>query len=483
MPVLSKPGIPILFLIVFLCVFFTGLTGTDALFGSDKGDGRFDEKTFLKKYKSAQRYFLKGKELYLKSKYPASQKKLENGLEIMPRHPQCRFYLAQVYYYNREYSQALAHIRQAKTDFEFVAALVKRHNQQNAQKLKKQKKDLDSYYLEVQSAISSNAACGSRRLSGISGKSEEIDRKLNRSLVSGPRLPAGYFYVHGNILFKLKHYAAARKQYRSAIDVDPGYANAYNNLANLYYIDKKYPEAIRCLQEAEKNGVSIHPRLKEMLLKTGAPSAQKTGTAGIMRFSVPVGDGSSLENTYVVFHKESRDAVIVDPGAKDPGIEKFIESRGLTVKKILNTHGHRDHIGANHYYAGRYRVKITAHEGDESFYSGENLENKPHEFFGGPDHAFRCGTLTVKVFHTPGHSPGSVCYLIGGYLLSGDTLFNESVGRTWGRTEAEKERKLEEQISHIKAKLLPLPDFTPVYPGHGPSTTIGDEKSFNLYLK
>lgn len=495
-------------LFLFIIVFFTALTGTNALFGSGlspgKTAGQFDEKTFLKKYKSAHRFFLKGKDLFLKGKYPASQKKMEKGLEIMPRHPQCRYFLARIQYLNRAYSRALDHIQRAKNDFEFLAAMVERHNKQKAQRLKRQKKELDDYYLEVQNGISSNAACGSKRLSGISGKSAEIDGKLNRSLESGPRLPAGYSYIHGNILFKLKQYPAAREQYRRAIAADPGYADAYNNLANLFYMGKKFPEALACLREAEKNGVSVHPRLKEALLlipqksvqkkqavemspiTSGKPGAVQKGLGrrpmGIMRFNVTVANGSS-ENTYVVFHKESGDALIIDPGAEDPRIHGFIDSAGLTVKKILNTHGHHDHIGGNRYYAERYRVKIAAHEADRPFYTGDNLENKPHEFFNGPDHTLRCGSLTVTALHTPGHSPGSVCYHIGGYLLSGDTLFNESVGRTWGRTEAEKRKKLELQISHIKSKLLTLPDFTPVYPGHGPSTTIGDEKSFNLYLK
>lgn len=467
-------------------ILFLSLAGGNAVFGSDKTFRQFDEKTFLKKYKSAQHYFLKGKDLFLKRKYPSSQKKMEKGLEIMPRHSLCHFYLSQIYYHNGAYLQARNHILKAKTDFEFLAAQVERHNNQKAQQLKKQKKDLDDYYLEVQAGLSSNSACGSRYLGGIAGKSDEIDGKLNRLLVSGPRLPADYFYVHGNILFKLKQYLEAREQYQRAIAVDPGHANAYNNLANLYRLVKNYPRAMQCLMEAEKNGASVNPRLKELLLKTNAPdgAGQNIRTAGIKRFSVAVGEGGSFyENAYVVFHKESGDAVIIDPGAKDPRIETFIKSGNLTVKKILNTHGHGDHIGGNQYYAGLYGVKIAGHEADRPFYTGKNLGNIPHEFFGGPDHTLRCGNLVVTVFHTPGHSPGSVCFFIGDYLLSGDTLFNEGVGRTWGGTEAEKRKKMEQQISHIKAKLLSLPDDTPVYPGHGSSTTIGDEKSFNLYLK
>ncbi|MCP5109070.1 MAG: MBL fold metallo-hydrolase, partial [bacterium] len=385
------------------------LTGPNALAGSNKTSRQPDEKNFLKKYKAAHRYFLKGENLFLKGKYPASQKKLEKGLEIMPRHPQSHFYLAQIYYYSKAYPQALDHIQQSKTDFEFVASLVKRQNMQNAQKLKKQKNDLDAYYLEVQCALSSNSACGSRQLGGIAGKSAEIDGKLNRSLVSGPRLPADYFYVHGNILFKLKQYPGAREQYRSTIAADPNHAGAYNNLANLYYLGKKYSKALFCLQEAENNGVSTNSRLKEMILKTGTPPGKNSRTAGIMRFNVAVGEkGSSTENTYVVFHKESKDAVIIDPGNRDRRIDEFIKASGLTIKKILNTHGHYDHIGGNHYYAGLYGAKITAHEADGPFYTGKNLENKPHEFFGDGDHTLRCGGLTATIFHTPGHSPGSV---------------------------------------------------------------------------
>jgi glyoxylase-like metal-dependent hydrolase (beta-lactamase superfamily II) len=236
-------------------------------------------------------------------------------------------------------------------------------------------------------------------------------------------------------------------------------------------MNKEYRATLHYMNRAKKSGAKINPKFRQAVVE--ALGQLPTGVEG---FQVIVGTPPDEfeENTYVVYNKETRDALIIDPGARDPRIETFIQTLGLKVKKILNTHGHRDHIGANRYYADLYQVKIAAHEVDSIFYTGKNQENKPGEFFS-QEGTIRCGSLEVKILHTPGHSPGSVCFYIDGHLFSGDTLFKQAVGRVWGQTEAEKKKKMAQQISHIKSRLFALPWDTPVFPGHGPPTTIGEE--------
>jgi glyoxylase-like metal-dependent hydrolase (beta-lactamase superfamily II) len=206
----------------------------------------------------------------------------------------------------------------------------------------------------------------------------------------------------------------------------------------------------------------------------------------VQSFEVKVGTppNTFTENVYIVFNLKTRDAIIIDPGAKDERIEKFVKTHKLKVKRILNTHGHYDHIGANRHYADLYGVKIVAHAEDSRFYTEENKKNKPEIFLTEKDvKPLEIKGFEIKVFHTPGHSPGSVCYLINGFLFTGDTLFKNSVGRTWGKSKKEIEKKQKQEIAGIKEKLLPLPEKTPVFPGHGSSSTIGNEKKNNRFLK
>ncbi len=183
------------------------------------------------------------------------------------------------------------------------------------------------------------------------------------------------------------------------------------------------------------------------------------------------------QNVYIVYNKNTKDALIIDPGKADPSIEEFITIEKLKVRKILNTHGHGDHIGGNRYYSDLYKVDIIGPAGDKSRYSGRNSKNRPHRFISSEDTSLSAGSLKLTIISTPGHTAGSICFLTGNYLFSGDTLFYESIGRT-STDEAERL-----QIDGIKKKLLTLPDSTEVFPGHGSSTTIGYEKRHNKFLQ
>jgi glyoxylase-like metal-dependent hydrolase (beta-lactamase superfamily II) len=211
---------------------------------------------------------------------------------------------------------------------------------------------------------------------------------------------------------------------------------------------------------------------------------EKKPVLTVKRIEVLVGSEGSrfTENVYIAYKEKSKDAILVDPGAQDGRIEDFVKKNRLKVRMILNTHGHHDHIGANTHYGKRYKVSVYAHGADEPYYGPKGSKNRPDTFLD-KEGDLKNKHFDVKVIHTPGHSPGSVCYLIEGVLFSGDTLFKSSVGRTWGDTPDEEKAKLKEEVSHIKKKLLVLPEETLVYPGHGGSSTIGDEKKNNPFLK
>jgi glyoxylase-like metal-dependent hydrolase (beta-lactamase superfamily II) len=171
--------------------------------------------------------------------------------------------------------------------------------------------------------------------------------------------------------------------------------------------------------------------------------------------------GTMENNVYVLECPETHDAFIVD-GCFEP--EKILEgSDGANVIGILQTHGHGDHVQALPDLKERLGVPVYAHPGDEYPVPIDN------ELSDGDELSF--GARTLRVIHTPGHTPGGTCFLSGRHLVSGDTLFPGGPGNTWGNKDA-----FAQIIDAVDKKLLVLPEETFVYPGHGKDTTIGSEK-------
>jgi glyoxylase-like metal-dependent hydrolase (beta-lactamase superfamily II) len=197
--------------------------------------------------------------------------------------------------------------------------------------------------------------------------------------------------------------------------------------------------------------------------------------------------GSFAANCYLIACEETREGIIIDPGAEPKQILKMVEDAGVTVKYIINTHGHVDHVAANEEVRTATGAPILVHEADGEMCKKPNASLAA--FIGKvklaePDRLLKegdeisVGNLTVKVLETPGHTKGSVTLVVDNKLFTGDTLFAGSIGRTdlpGG--------SFEEIIRSIKEKLLPYPDDTVAYPGHGPETTIGDEKRYNPFLR
>ena len=203
----------------------------------------------------------------------------------------------------------------------------------------------------------------------------------------------------------------------------------------------------------------------------------------LLRFTV----GPFEENVYVLIGPSGRRAAVVDPGIGSESLLTGLESRGLEIELIVNTHGHVDHVAANGFYRDRTGARLAIHPADVPYLRrlaeqgralGLALAPSPM-----PDVELAEGVgllldgVALEVIHTPGHTPGGTCIRFGGRLIVGDTLFRGSVGRTdlpggsWPDLEAS-----------IRGKLYGLPGATVCYPGHGPETTIREERSTNPFV-
>jgi len=198
--------------------------------------------------------------------------------------------------------------------------------------------------------------------------------------------------------------------------------------------------------------------------------------------------GPLATNCYVVWDQSTRAAAIIDPGGDAAKIRETVSSNDLKPASILLTHGHLDHCYAAGHIARKYGAAIYMHEADvgqvelslpvlEMVYDVSGFVRfSPSEPLEDGD-VLQLGESTIKVLHTPGHSPGGVCFVTDAGVFCGDTIFAGSVGRTdfpGGDHD--------QLIESIKSKLLTLPDSIHLYPGHGPSTTVGGEKTTNPFL-
>jgi len=197
-----------------------------------------------------------------------------------------------------------------------------------------------------------------------------------------------------------------------------------------------------------------------------------------------------LDNgVYLVIDEGTGRAALVDPSFESEPILDAIRARGLRLEWILNTHGHYDHVVKNAFFKRETGALLAIHAADvpllenmraQAEWMGiEHGEDSPP-----PDRLLSDGDLIdlgashLRVLHTPGHSPGGITFLAGDAAIVGDALFAGSIGRC--DLPGGDEGTL---LAGIRAKLLTLPDETRVYPGHGPATTIGEEKRTNPFLK
>ncbi len=192
---------------------------------------------------------------------------------------------------------------------------------------------------------------------------------------------------------------------------------------------------------------------------------------------------------YLVGDETSKEAVLIDPAFDFEKILSMIEHHGFTISKIINTHGHFDHIGGNRYFIKKTGAELLIHEADIAYL--DKPLNKVIDFVRSgtePDYVVRAlkdgdtinfGNTALSVIHTPGHSPGSICLYGEGNLFTGDTLFTEGMGRTdiagGNYTQI---------MKSIRERILRLPDETVIWPGHHygrfPVSTVKEQKHYYL---
>jgi glyoxylase-like metal-dependent hydrolase (beta-lactamase superfamily II) len=194
-------------------------------------------------------------------------------------------------------------------------------------------------------------------------------------------------------------------------------------------------------------------------------------------------------NCFILGCEETREGVIIDAGGDAQRIIAAVTRLNLKIIHLINTHGHFDHIGANRAVMEQFGADLLIHANDSAMLSraaevarayripGENSPEADKFLSDGMEITF--GKYRMTVLHTPGHTQGGCCLYIETEkkLISGDTLFAESIGRTDLPGGSH-----EQLLESIRTRLFPLPDDVVVYPGHGPETTIAHEKNHNPYF-
>jgi len=194
-------------------------------------------------------------------------------------------------------------------------------------------------------------------------------------------------------------------------------------------------------------------------------------------------------NCYILGDEETKEAVVIDPGGDEDKILEALKYAELNLKYIIDTHGHFDHVDANQPLKEATGAKIAIHEADAQmlsqpsaeamFFTGNRARVSQADLLLKEDDLISFGPYRLKVLYTPGHTPGSISLVLEGfpYVYVGDLLFAGSIGRTDFPGGS-----FDNLIQAVRTKIFPLGDRYAVYPGHGPVTTVGQERKYNPFF-
>ncbi|MEI6614502.1 MAG: MBL fold metallo-hydrolase [Chrysiogenales bacterium] len=478
---------------------FLVLAGGMVLHGLEEPRRSKEMAKSLALFQTCRGQFESGRELFEQGKLDDAALRFSACKARMPGHVYAWYYLANIHYLQQKYTEALAAIERAEAQLDPMMWLDSYAQEQRI-------KGMDDVAILLAKAYDATNSCMERlRIEEVSMQVSLEEQKARetagRELLFQRDLKSEYACFHGNILFKLQRFDQALERYVAAVGANPRNGQAYTNIIAIYYLAKQYPEADRYLQEAEAAGIGddLNLKLKVLVLEAlGRPTVgileqeyvAPRAPEGIraVRFTANITEGQTdrqplFENAYIAYDPQSRDALLIDPGTVDPRIAEFVRKNALSIRMILNTHGHFDHSSGNRHYALLYNVKIAVGKKDFKLYSGDAEHcGSPKELF--PLSAeFHAGTILVQVVPTPGHTPGSACFLIGSFVFSGDSLFERAVGRMGAFNPAGRRKKLDCLVAELHRLARALPAETVVLPGHGRSSTLARVLEFNPFLR
>ncbi|HEX2695528.1 MAG TPA: tetratricopeptide repeat protein [Acidobacteriota bacterium] len=236
-----------------------------------------DERMMIQKFKASNAKLEEGRALFAKGKLDKAEKKLMECLETFPKNADARFIMAQILLKRNEFDAALASIESAEKDFVEIAQLYAFTHQEMMNDLRAQKEQVQESIRTQEAALAqlmarSRSDSTQSAVTGAEASLQQnknliakIDMQLQNPIPQTMEIPAGYRYIHGNILLKRKDLQGAVNQYLETIRLEPAHEFASNNLASIYFTAKQYEKALECLRRAEANGVKINLTFKKDL--------------------------------------------------------------------------------------------------------------------------------------------------------------------------------------------------------------------------
>jgi glyoxylase-like metal-dependent hydrolase (beta-lactamase superfamily II) len=463
------------------------------------GAGRAAELDALfSRFRDCHREFAQGRDLLGQGKLDDAAQKFSACTDKMPEHAYAHYYLANIHYLRQNHAAALAAIERAEAHIDTMMRL-------DAVAREQRIKDMDDAEILLARAYEATRSCMERmRIDTVAMQVEQEEMKARESAgrerLFREELRSEYACMHGNILFKLQRFDDALERYAAAVQANARNSQAANNIIAIFYLARRFAEADRCLQEAETAGIGDQINLQ---LKALVYQALQRPTTGILeeeyapaspaeelravRFTANVNGGQDgspplFENAYIAYSPSTMDAMLIDPGSADPRIAAFVKRHGLRVRMILNTHGHSDHSCGNRHFAALYQAKIVFKREDEKFYAQDPEHRGLAQELIPAAAGFPAGSVAVRFIPTPGHTPGSGCFLIGPFLFSGDSLFEKNVGRMDAATPAQRLKKLNRLVADLRQAIRTLPAATWVLPGHGRAASLAQVLEVNPYI-